>query len=621
MSDASALARDPGRAYRLRLKHHEEARAAAATRSHAVGTARVLVFAAIVATGLWLERGSAGLPAVALGFALAAFLALVVVHERVRARERRAADLAAVQRDGLARLERAWDRLPERPAPASTGARGATLDLDVFGRPALAQLLGPTASAAGRATLAAWLQECAAPAEVTARQQAVRELASAIDFRDEVALRARRVKPMRAAELQAFLEWAEAAPWLTTRRPVLWAARLLPPATVVFALLDYSGAVDVSLWIGTLAATAWLALGQAGRHVHATFDRAFGRESVFDELPQLLGAAESLDARAARLVALRDRVRAGGGAAASLGRLRQLMHSADARHAAGLLYLPLLLLTLWPFHVLWLMERWQQTSGRHARDWLDALAQLEALGALATLAHDQPDWCYPQVSEEADVLEADGVAHPMLAEAVRVANDVRVGPPGTFLLVTGSNMSGKSTLLRALGANVVLAGAGAPVCATSMRLPRVELQTSVRVEDSLTDGVSYFMAQLNRVRAIVSAADDAAAGGGRRVLYLLDEILAGTNSAERRVAATRVIAHLVRAGAIGVVTTHDLELASESALAAAARPVHFSETIDPHAAGAPMTFDYRLRPGVATSTNALRLMELIGLGEDADRDR
>ncbi|MGH7505998.1 MAG: MutS-related protein [Longimicrobiales bacterium] len=200
----------------------------------------------------------------------------------------------------------------------------------------------------------------------------------------------------------------------------------------------------------------------------------------------------------------------------------------------------------------------------------------------------------------------------MIPDALRVDNDVEVGPPGTFLLITGSNMSGKSTLLRAIGANAVLALAGAPVCARSMRLAVVSIRTSIRIADSVVRGVSYFMAQLQRMREIVVAAEQVAEGEPP-VLYLLDEILQGTNTAERRIAATHVIRHLVDHGAIGAVTTHDLELADEPALRQAVAAVHFTETIVGGGPGAMMTFDYRLRPGVATSTNALRLMEMVGL--------
>jgi DNA mismatch repair ATPase MutS len=188
---------------------------------------------------------------------------------------------------------------------------------------------------------------------------------------------------------------------------------------------------------------------------------------------------------------------------------------------------------------------------------------------------------------------------------------VTLGPPGTFLLVTGSNMSGKSTLLRSIGINAVLAQAGGPVCATELRMPPATLATSILVEDSLAEGVSFFMAELKRIQKIVEASDHTRTGG-RVLLYLLDEILRGTNTYERQVAVRRVLLHLLRRDAIGAISTHDLQLAEVEDLISVAVPVHFQETLHP-GGDPPMTFDYKMRPGVATTVNALKLMELVGL--------
>src|SRR4030095_16724370 len=206
---------------------------------------------------------------------------------------------------------------------------------------------------------------------------------------------------------------------------------------------------------------------------------------------------------------------------------------------------------------------------------------------------------------------AKELGHPLITDERRVTNDVRVGPPGTFLLVTGSNMSGKSTLLRAIGVNAVLAQAGGPVCAASLRMPPVTLAASILVEDSLAEGVSFFMAELKRVQRIVEESDRVQ-GEGRVLLYLLDEVLRGTNSEERQIAVRRVLRHLLRRGAIGAVSTHDLQLAEMEELKPACVPVHFRETLHP-GGDPPMTFDYKMRPGVATTVNALTLMELVGL--------
>ena len=174
-------------------------------------------------------------------------------------------------------------------------------------------------------------------------------------------------------------------------------------------------------------------------------------------------------------------------------------------------------------------------------------------------------------------------------------------------------MSGKSTLLRAIGVNIVLAQAGGPVCAAALRLPPLALATSMRVQDSLDQGVSYFMAELQRLKEVVDAAERVGSTGERTLLFLLDEILHGTNTGERQIAARRIILHLLNLGATGAVSTHDLMLAGAHGLSAVSQLVHFTEQFARGVDGLMMTFDYKLRPGIATSTNALHLMEMIGL--------
>jgi DNA mismatch repair ATPase MutS len=212
--------------------------------------------------------------------------------------------------------------------------------------------------------------------------------------------------------------------------------------------------------------------------------------------------------------------------------------------------------------------------------------------------------------EHATTIEAQNLAHPLLPAASRVGNDVTVGPRGTVLLVTGSNMAGKSTLLRTVGLNVVLAQLGAPVCATSMTLPRVRVRTVMHVRDSIASGTSLFLAELLRLREVVTAAHEPS---GPLLLYLADEILHGTNADDRRIAICAILSDLLEHGAIGAMATHLVGLENESALAAHVRAVHFTEHYDKTAAGLVMRFDYRLRAGPATTRNALQLLESIGV--------
>jgi MutS domain V len=680
-------------------------------------------------------------PLATAGAAVTVFAALAAAHARCLRRLRLAEELRRIVDEGLARLDRDWDRLPLVSEPPRDRGLPLARDLDLYGRASLFQLLGTAHTPAAKALLRAWLEGAAPPAEVRARQAAVAELAELLDFRQGLELAVRGMEPgapgRRAggpanallaaaagaasfartpgnpavdppaaprrgeggqaprgeggqADCEPFLRWAEEKPWLLARPALLWAAR-------VAAVLTLAAAAAGPRWgLSPLLVMAILNLGLTNayrREVGSRLERVSASRDEIMRYAAALRHAVSHPFTCARLRALaaalaappvepasEGHVLAGGSppsaaapahqettptvvstptasaapappssappsaappAPASapssatrakrprsarssadwLALLESRLGLADARHS-GSLHFVLQVLLLWDFHTLALLEGWQRDAGRHARRWLTTLGELEALAALAALRFENPGWCLPEVAAGEPELRARDLGHPLLPPARRVGNDVTVGPAGTFLLVTGSNMSGKSTLLRAIGVNVALAQAGGPACAAAMRLPPLRLATSILVEDSLAGGISFFLAELLRIKQVVAAAAEAGREGAA-LLYLLDEVLRGTNSVERRIAVRRVLRHLLAQGALGAVSTHDLELAAGAGLAPAARQVHFRETLTPGApgSGAPrMTFDYRLRPGPATTTNALELLRQVGLDLPPDAE-
>ncbi|HEX3866728.1 MAG TPA: hypothetical protein VHV78_08250, partial [Gemmatimonadaceae bacterium] len=302
--------------------------------------------------------------------------------------------------------------------------------------------------------------------------------------------------------------------------------------------------------------------------------------------------------------------------AAALRRLERILTLGDLRFSP-MAHIIAQAVLLWDTHVIDALDTWRRSNGARVESWLQAMAELETCVALATLAHDNPEWCFPTLEpENGGAVECAGLAHPLLSFRVRVANDVTIGPSNTVLFVTGPNMAGKSTLLRSIGVNVVLAQAGGPVCAERMRLGAVRLRTSIHVQDAFEEGVSLFMAELIRVKRIVDASREER---GAPVLYLIDEMLRGTNAEERHIAVASVLTHLTATGAIGVVATHDLELARAPSLAGRARSVHFTAELRESVSGPRVQFDFRLRPGPATQRNAMRLVEMLGLGAAATR--
>jgi MutS domain V len=544
-----------------------------------------------------------------------AFLMVLPVHDRILGQQRRAADLVAINDEALHRIARDWDRVP-LPAVSEHGVDGPLArDLGLFGRASLFHLLGTAHTPPGKARLASWLLAPAAPEEIALRQKAVAELAPELDLRQQLQVRARPMEKL-PPDCETFLRWAEDRPWLLGRTGLLWLTRVLPIFTMAalpFAITAlFFGGGGISWPFLLLFAFNFFLSSRYQEKFTDSFDRLQARE---DEL-QLYSAALAAVVEKPLTTPLLQRIAAdlapqGKTAAEWMTLLHKRVVLSDARHSTPLHFF-LQNLLLWDFHTLWLLERWQQAAGPHVRRWLTALGEFEALCALAGLRYDHPGWCVPEVAAGQDRYTARGLGHPLIPEARRVTNDVEVGPPGTFLLVTGSNMSGKSTLLRSIGINAVLAQAGAPACAEDLRLPPLDLATSILIEDSLADGVSFFMAELQRVKKIVEASDRSHAEG-RVLLYLLDEVLRGTNSEERQVAVRRVLLHLLHQRAIGAVSTHDLQLAEIEELQAASCPVHFRETLHPGGDGPPMTFDYKMHPGVATTVNALKLMELVGL--------
>jgi energy-coupling factor transporter ATP-binding protein EcfA2 len=442
------------------------------------------------------------------------------------------------------------------------------------------------------------------------RQRAVAELAPRLDLRDDL-IASGRLTAGPSPDPAPFLRWAEGEPWLLRRAALLWAARIMPPLFWISLGLWLTGVVTVPLYLICLLVIeiVWRVLGGRTMALLATVT---AQQRSLQHFAASFAVLDGVGFDAPLLARLQGDLSAEGVSAyrqmRRLARLGEFVIPPDSL-SHGLLQR----LCLWDVQVLAALERWQRDAGGRARGWLVALGEIEALAALAALAHAQPEWTMPAIDPAAGAIEATALGHPLLADEARVANDVAVGPPGSFLLVTGSNMSGKSTLLRAIGTNLVLAGAGGPVCAAALRLPPLALWTSMRIEDSLAQGVSYYLAELKRLKAIVDAARATPSGEGPRLCYLLDEMLQGTNTAERQIAARRIIGHLVRCGALGAVSTHDLNLADASPLAEAARTVHFTEQFATGPEGMTMTFDYHLRPGIATSTNALKLMEMIGL--------
>ncbi len=591
--------------YETRAAGHAARRDIARRRSGLIARARLAVFLAAAAAIVWtLANGVEALGATAAVTLTASFVGLVVWHARV---ERDAAWHEALRMAceySRARIDRRWDALPAAPAPPGVDLthHPYALDLDLFGRASLFQWLGPTATPSGSTRLAEWLLSPAGPATVAERQSAVAELAAMVEWREQLAAHGVLARAARDSNLDAFLRWAEHTP--DAHVLLKTTVALLLAAIWLLLLVDAAA----GWWMVPMLAGVVLSFAMSGS-LQGSLERAGAGQEGLDRYAALLAHASGARFEGDALRRLQARLLVDElDASTWMRRLGRTLGFGELRTSAALLHFPIQALTLWDFHVYFALDRWRRMAGRRVRDWLSALAEIDALAALASSRHDNQGWAEAQIDSASPAIVARGLGHPLLAAGRRVVNDVEVGPAGTLLLVTGSNMSGKSTLLRSIGLNIVLAQAGGPVCAASLRMPPTVLQSSIRIQDSLELGLSYFMAALARLKGVVDAAEHPR--DGWVLCYLLDEILQGTNSAERGIAVQGVARHLLAAGAIGVMTTHDLNLAHEEPLKSSARLVHFTELVDPDGT---MRFDYRLRDGLATSRNALRLMKMIGI--------
>ncbi|HBV62187.1 MAG TPA: DNA mismatch repair protein [Rhodopirellula sp.] len=634
--------------YQTQLKSIDNEREALRIKDRQFSKIRAILFLVSVAF-LVVGYGFDGLPYVGwIGWGgLVLFLAAVTANEPVREKLEELGRHRSVVRRLVARLERDWDRLSTKTLAKSLAEvelpghrRDVASDLDLLGHASLFHLVSMAATTPGIRTLANWLAGPAEENDAKQRWIAVNALAPMREERLRFYTLARQVADS-SGDPENFIKWATGPAWLAKRNwLVLWSnvSVILAGIFLFLAVISGFGLLTAQIFIGSLIAMGCLIainmalttlmLGPA----HAIFAIAMANRRAVSDYEEIFSSAEWLpksaqDSNQTFLNQISDRMLSNDRSAQTgMRALQKVAAAGGLRQSAGtfLIYLPLQGLMLWDVRVLKRLENWQAEYATEVVGWFEALGELESLISVAAVRDEYPSWSKPEWVSASDspAIAATAIGHPLLADGSRVCNDVQVGPPGTILLVTGSNMSGKSTMLRSVGLNVALAAVGAPVCAKKFCLPSTELATSIRVSDNVAEGVSFYMAELKRLKSVVEHAREMSRTNDRVCLFLLDEILQGTNSRERQIAVVQVLRHLMDYQSIGAISTHDLELADEPELQAVGHAVHFRETIRPDASGnEQMTFDYKMREGVSPTTNALRLLEMVGLGEETDATR
>jgi len=554
------------------------------------------VAAAVIA---YLIFGSVVLGAYWLFVPAALFIVLMITHLRIDKRRQFAQRAVRYYEQGVKRLNDEWPGSGNSGDAFIDASHPYASDLDLFGKGGLFELLSTARTYEGEATLARWLKEPAKRTEALDRQGAIRELAPNVDQRETLMLLGEEIRS--EVQAQALASWA--------KEPAIdyfSGARVLAFAFCVTTLVAFGG-YWAGLWTSTVFLTAFVisqifagAFYAKTRHILSSLQ---ARAHDLTLLSSLLEQLEKAELKAPKLAAIQAAVkRDGKPASARIAQFQRLLTLQE--NGSNQYVIPIALVLLWHTQLAMAVEAWRRENGPHIARWLAALGEFEALSSLACYSYERAELIYPDLIEDA-LFDATELGHPLLPSKSCVTNDVAIGGEVKLLVISGSNMSGKSTLLRAIGLNTVLAWAGAPVRATTLKVGPLALGASLRTVDSLQEGRSRFYAEITRLRQVADLAK-----GTRPLLFLLDEVLSGTNSHDRRIGAQSIVEGLLKRGAIGLITTHDLALAEiGKQLGVSALNVHFED----HLEHGEMRFDYKMRPGVVERSNALELMRAVGL--------
>ncbi|MGQ0809986.1 MAG: MutS family DNA mismatch repair protein [Nitrospiraceae bacterium] len=548
----------------------------------------------------------------ALGAFLLTFFIVARYHNRVEDRMHRIRLYLKIKQAHLGRVRLDWNDIPPRFTPLPERHPYAA-DLDLIGQHSLLHLIDTTVSSNGRERLASWLlDQPPVPDDWSARQARAKELAPLALLRDRLALEAMLIDEaeINGQRLHAVLQTPVGFSGLI---PLLITQSLLALTTLVLLVVSALNWLP-NYWMLSFGAYALLyMMTDRGEEL---LEHAVSVHLQLEKLGAVLAVLErrSFNTTPALTSLCAPFTAAGTHPAASIRQAARVMHAVSIK-AHPLVHLAINAIGPWDLWYTLRLQRLQRKMANRLPLWLNAFAELEAASALGAFAYLHPTYSWPAPITTADddskngmraAISMDGLGHPLLHASQRITNDLELSGVGRILLVTGSNMSGKSTFLRTIGINICLAQAGAPVCAVRLAWSWVRLACCIRIDDSLEAGLSFFYAEVKRLKHILTATQDRS---NPPVLFLIDEIFKGTNNRERLVGSRAYITALASGNGFGLVTTHDLELTDIEKKIPGLTNAHFQETVEAKA----LKFDFRLRPGPSPTTNALKIMELEGL--------
>lgn len=570
------------------------------------GQGRIVWFL-LFAIFCWLSLGRNDFSAWWLLGMLPPFMALLILHEKVTKAWQDVARNLEFYQSGIARLKYKWQGKGSQGQRFKIKNHPYADDLDIFGLGSLFELISIARTLVGEKTIAQWLQFPADSTEILRRQDAIKELSPLLTLRQE--MNARSGSQKNLADIETLVQWGANPPHLTSIIPLILALILAG-----FSLFAVHACLVMSLGLLPLGIAIF-----ANILLHAILSNPMAKiyqgvdlhTGSFGLLSRALAFLENTEFNSTMLQEMKTRIQEKTTKSPPSVLISNLAIWIDLSNALkNLMFSPIGFLLNWKIVVGYGLEQWRKTNGKEISTWIKAVGQFEALNSFANYSFENPDDIFPELSQEKSYYHANGLGHPLMNKDVCVRNNLEMDSKTKLMIISGSNMSGKSTYLRTVGINTVLAFAGSPVKAKSMKISPMALAAVLKIQDSLAEGKSRFYAEIQRVRQVVDLAD-----GAVPVFFLLDEIFSGTNSHDRKLGASGVLKGLIRRSAIGIVTTHDLSLAAiaDQSISNAIN-THFADRFEE----GNLNFDYTMKPGIVRHSNALELMRAVGLEIDAE---
>lgn len=598
----------PKEEYNKRKKYYEGLLKKQNNKIRFISNLRLLVFLAGVVLALYFYIiKSYYIGALTALIFLCSFIYLVIKHNKIIEQKSYSEALYNINDSSIKRIHGDWKSFKDSGEEFIDDEHEYSKDLDIFGRGSLFQWINTTVTYLGRQKLKSVLENPYKSAdEIRERQEGISELADDLDWRQEFISEAL-VTPNSVKDIQELLEWSRNTKSFYKRFSILVVARVIPVFTVIIVSLPFVNR-NIPYYIPTIAiAINILILMWKNEERTNTLVKVDKYKESIRAYYGMLKILEKRQFKSKYLKNIKSNIISNNGLTSSI-QIKKLASISDMiNNRKNQYYIIMNILLLWDYQCMIALEKWKNESGRHLQNWLEAIGNIEELISLSNIKYDNEEWVMPKIAEGISILSAEEMGHPLLT-GDRITNSFKMGKIDPILLITGSNMSGKSTLLRTAGINLVLSYIGAPVFAKSFTCSIMNIYTCMRVSDDLEKSVSSFYAELLRIKKIVEATKK-----DEQIFFLLDEIFKGTNSMDRHIGAKVLIESMRKFGELGMVSTHDLELGElEKESGGKVKNYHFREYYKNNE----IYFDYKLRPGVSTTRNALYLIKMVGIDVD-----